>query len=63
MRSLVKTIIYFRLQRLGVLRATGQSGETACAIEKINGDEFGAGIEHGWLELHESGTYVRLLKI
>ncbi|QOG23489.1 MULTISPECIES: hypothetical protein [Bradyrhizobium] len=27
--------------------------------------EFGAGIryavEHGWLELHESGTYVRLL--
>jgi hypothetical protein len=45
-------------------------------IEKINspflytlkgsGTEFGAGIkyavEHGWLELHESGTYVRLIK-
>ncbi|WP_456622122.1 hypothetical protein [Bradyrhizobium sp. P5_C12] len=44
-------------------------------IEKINapflftlggkGSEFGAGIryaiEQGWLELHESGTYVRLL--
>ncbi|WFU69178.1 hypothetical protein [Bradyrhizobium sp. CB2312] len=44
-------------------------------IEKINapflyilkgtGAEFGAGIryavEQGWLELHESGTYVRLL--
>jgi hypothetical protein len=44
-------------------------------IEKINapflttfkatGPEFGAGIkyaiEKGWLELHESGTYVRLL--
>ncbi|MET4487664.1 hypothetical protein [Bradyrhizobium sp. LA7.1] len=44
-------------------------------IEKINapflftlggkGGEFGAGIryaiEKGWLELHESGTYVRLL--
>lgn len=44
-------------------------------IEKINapfmyqhhgsGPEFGAGIkmavERGWLELHESGTYVRLL--
>lgn len=44
-------------------------------IEKINGaflykhkgsgPEFGAGlacaIEQGWLELHESGTYVRLL--
>ncbi|MCK1534654.1 MULTISPECIES: hypothetical protein [unclassified Bradyrhizobium] len=44
-------------------------------IEKINysflytleasGAEFGAGIRHavekGWLELHESGTYVRLL--
>lgn len=44
-------------------------------IEKINapflftlrgsGPEFGAGIKHaiekGWLELHESGTYVRLL--
>ncbi|MBR0962233.1 hypothetical protein [Bradyrhizobium japonicum] len=43
-------------------------------IEKINapflyehkakGSEFGAGIrfavERGWLELHESGTYVRL---
>ncbi|RXG90802.1 hypothetical protein [Bradyrhizobium zhanjiangense] len=45
-------------------------------IEKINapflyalrasGEEFDAGIkmavERGWLELHESGTYVRLLK-
>ncbi|MCK1544534.1 hypothetical protein IVB12_21940 [Bradyrhizobium sp. 179] len=45
-------------------------------IEKINapfmyqhgssGPEFGAGIkmavERGWLELHESGTYVRLIK-
>ncbi|MFK4726248.1 hypothetical protein ABIE89_007348 [Bradyrhizobium niftali] len=47
-------------------------------IEKINapflskngcqatGAEFGAGIgyavEKGWLELHESGTFVRLLK-
>lgn len=44
-------------------------------IEKINapflytlkatGAEFGAGIkmavERGWLELHESGTYVRLI--
>lgn len=44
-------------------------------IEKINaqfmyqrggsGPEFGAGInltvERGWLELHESGTYVRLI--
>lgn len=44
-------------------------------IEKINapflftlkarGSEFGAGlrfaIERGWLELHESGTYVRLM--
>lgn len=30
-----------------------------------NGSEFGAGIryavENGWLEVHESGTYVRLL--
>ncbi|MGY8662526.1 hypothetical protein Q3C01_09175 [Bradyrhizobium sp. UFLA05-109] len=46
-------------------------------IEKINapflytlkatGPEFGAGIKHaverGWLELQESGTYVRLLKV
>ncbi|MCP3395282.1 hypothetical protein NLM27_41865 [Bradyrhizobium sp. CCGB12] len=45
-------------------------------IEKINapflytlkgsGSEFGAGIKYaiqqGWLELHESGTYVRLIK-
>lgn len=45
-------------------------------IEKINapflftlrgsGPEFGAGIKHaidqGWLELHESGTYVRLVE-
>ena len=33
---------------------------------KASGPEFGAGISHaverGWLELHESGTYVRLLK-
>ena len=32
---------------------------------KATGLEFGAGIKHavekGWLELHESGTYVRLL--
>jgi hypothetical protein len=32
---------------------------------KAKGSEFGAGlryaIETGWLELHESGTYVRLL--
>ncbi|WGD55403.1 hypothetical protein QA641_16900 [Bradyrhizobium sp. CB1650] len=31
---------------------------------KASGEEFGAGIkfavEHGWLEMHESGTYVRL---
>lgn len=31
---------------------------------KASGPEFGAGIryavEQGWLELHESGTYVRL---
>jgi hypothetical protein len=33
---------------------------------KASGPEFGAGIkfavERGWLELHESGTYVRILK-
>lgn len=33
---------------------------------KATGPEFGAGIKHaiekGWLELHESGTYVRLLE-
>ena len=33
---------------------------------KASGGEFGAGIkmavERGWLELHESGTYVRVLK-
>ncbi|MBR0831418.1 hypothetical protein JQ596_38530 [Bradyrhizobium manausense] len=33
---------------------------------KASGAEFGAGIKHaiekGWLEMHESGTYVRLLK-
>ncbi|MGY4509044.1 hypothetical protein [Bradyrhizobium sp. USDA 3650] len=33
---------------------------------KASGAEFGAGIrcavEKGWLELHESGTYVRLLR-
>ncbi|MET4364284.1 hypothetical protein ABIB06_004883 [Bradyrhizobium sp. LB8.2] len=32
---------------------------------KGNGTEFGAGIRHavekGWLDLHESGTYVRVL--
>ncbi|MCS3503751.1 hypothetical protein M2189_006732 [Bradyrhizobium japonicum] len=32
---------------------------------KATGSEFGAGIKHavekGWLELHESGTYVRLI--
>ncbi|MGY8684061.1 hypothetical protein Q2941_40825 [Bradyrhizobium sp. UFLA05-153] len=34
---------------------------------KASGEEFGAGIkyavERGWLELHESGTYVRLLEV
>lgn len=34
---------------------------------KATGPEFGAGIKHaiekGWLELHESGTYVRLLAL
>ncbi|MET4153526.1 hypothetical protein [Bradyrhizobium sp. RT7b] len=34
---------------------------------KATGSEFGAGIKHavekGWLELHESGTYVRLIGI
>ncbi|MBR0719826.1 hypothetical protein [Bradyrhizobium liaoningense] len=33
---------------------------------KASGAEFGAGIKHaiekGWLEMHESGPYVRLLK-
>jgi hypothetical protein len=33
---------------------------------KASGEEFGAGIkfavERGWLDLHESGTYVRILK-
>lgn len=33
---------------------------------KATGPEFGAGIKHAversWLELHESGTYVRLMK-
>ncbi|WP_347338829.1 hypothetical protein [Bradyrhizobium vignae] len=32
---------------------------------KATGEEFGAGImyalEHGWLMIHESGTYVKLL--
>jgi hypothetical protein len=32
---------------------------------KASGPEFGAGIKHavdqGWIELHESGTYVRQL--
>ncbi|MDI3567608.1 hypothetical protein [Bradyrhizobium sp. Arg816] len=32
---------------------------------KATGSEFGAGLKHavaqGWLELHESGTYVRLI--
>lgn len=32
---------------------------------KTSGPEFGAGIKHAveksWIELHESGTYVRLL--
>jgi hypothetical protein len=35
-------------------------------VLKASGEEFGAGIkyavERGWLELHESGTYVWLLK-
>ncbi|MCP3467515.1 MULTISPECIES: hypothetical protein [unclassified Bradyrhizobium] len=33
---------------------------------KASGPEFGEGIKHaverGWLELHESGTFVRILK-
>ncbi len=33
---------------------------------KTSGPQFAAGIKHaverGWLDLHESGTYVRLLK-
>ncbi|MGY8662560.1 hypothetical protein Q3C01_09355 [Bradyrhizobium sp. UFLA05-109] len=33
---------------------------------KASGAEFGAGVKYavdrGWLELHESGTYVQLLK-
>ncbi|MBB4373711.1 hypothetical protein GGD63_006539 [Bradyrhizobium sp. cir1] len=33
---------------------------------KASGPEFGAGIRHavekGWFELHESGTFVRLLE-
>ncbi len=36
-------------------------------IRKASGPEFGAGIkhavEHGWLELHESGTNVRLIDV
>ena len=35
-------------------------------VLKASGAEFGAGIkfavERGWLDLHESGTYVRILK-
>lgn len=35
------------------------------SILKATGPEFGAGVKYavakGWLELHESGTYVRLL--
>jgi hypothetical protein len=35
-------------------------------VLKANGEEFGAGIkfavERGWLDLHESGTSVRILK-
>ncbi|MGY8685724.1 hypothetical protein Q2941_49660 [Bradyrhizobium sp. UFLA05-153] len=34
---------------------------------KASGPEFGAcikmAVERGWLEVHESGTYVRLLKV
>ncbi|MCD9110538.1 hypothetical protein [Bradyrhizobium japonicum] len=43
----------------GALRADEYECRKAC------GPEFGAGIKHlvekGWLELHESGTYVRIL--
>ena len=63
----------FRLEITGAIEPV-QDGRIH--IEKINapflytlkasGGEFGAGIKHavlrGWLELHESGTYVRLLK-
>jgi|SRR6516165_1047605 len=47
--------IYIELVNAEFMRKLGGSGP-----------EFGAGIkcavEMGWLELHESGTYVRLLK-
>lgn len=62
-----------QLVQLATTIEPGQDGRIH--IEKINypflfslkgnGTEFGAGIryavEKGWLELHESGTYVRLL--
>ncbi|WP_271568457.1 hypothetical protein [Bradyrhizobium sp. CCBAU 11386] len=62
-------------RKLVELAASLQPVQDRRHIEKINapflytlkgsGSEFGAGIkfavERGWLELHESGTYVRLL--
>ena len=56
-------------------RDPNQLAKSITDVEKINapflsahkasGPEFGAGIKHaverGWLELHESGTYVRLI--
>jgi hypothetical protein len=47
--------IYIELVNASFMRQHGGSGP-----------EFGAGIrtaaERGWLELHESGTYLRLIK-
>ncbi|MCK1721255.1 hypothetical protein [Bradyrhizobium sp. 141] len=62
-------------RRLVELTASIQAINGRIHIEKINapflfalsgkGSEFGAGlrfaIQRGWIELHESGTYVRLL--
>jgi hypothetical protein len=63
-------------QQLAATRTEAPVQDGRIHIEKINapfmyqhrgsGPEFGAAIkmavERGWLELHESGTYVRLLK-
>ncbi|MET4199081.1 hypothetical protein ABIA95_003081 [Bradyrhizobium sp. LA8.1] len=57
-----------------IAASVGAAQDGRIFIEKINapflftlkakGSEFGAGlrfaVERGWLELHESGTYVRL---
>ena len=46
--------------------AGGSGSPLSQVATKASGPEFGAGIkaavERGWLELHESRTYVRLLK-